>query len=73
MTVVNDLVFTTLFNGQLIALNRSSGAIVYRGSVPDSTNAGIAVAGNTIIVPAGGPKSSISAKATPQVVAYRLG
>jgi alcohol dehydrogenase (cytochrome c) len=73
MTVVNDLVFTTLFNGELIALNRSTGAIVYRGKVPDSTNAGIAVAGDTIIVPAGGPKSSISAHATPQVVAYRLG
>ena len=73
MTVVNDLVFTTLFDGELIALSRTTGAIVYRSKVPDSTNAAIAVAGNTIIVPAGGPKSSISAKTTPQVVAYRLG
>jgi outer membrane protein assembly factor BamB len=71
-TVVNDLVFTTLFNGELIALNRSTGAVVYRGKVPDSTNAAIAVAGDTIIVPAGGPKSSRSARATPQIVAYRV-
>lgn len=73
MTVVNDLVFTTLIDGRLIALNRSTGAIVYRAKVPDSTNAGIAVAGNTIIVPAGGPSSSVSANTLPQVVAYRLG
>jgi hypothetical protein len=67
------VLFTTLFDGELIGLNRATGAIVYRARVPDSTNAGIAVAGDTIIVPAGGPKSSVSARATPQIVAYRLG
>jgi outer membrane protein assembly factor BamB len=72
-TVVNNLVFTTLFDGELIALNRSTGAIVYRARVPDSTNAALAVAGDTIIVPAGGPTSSTSAKSTPQVVAYGVG
>jgi outer membrane protein assembly factor BamB len=72
-TVVNDLVFTTLYDGELIALNRSTGAVVFRTSVPDSTNAGIAVAGNTIIVPAGGPRTKTNAHVTPQVVAYRLG
>jgi outer membrane protein assembly factor BamB len=72
-TVVNDLVFTTLFDGELIALDRRTGAIVYRAKVPDSTNAAIAVAGDTVIVPAGGPQSSTSATTSPQVVAYRLG
>ncbi|HEY5010538.1 MAG TPA: PQQ-binding-like beta-propeller repeat protein, partial [Acidimicrobiales bacterium] len=71
-TVVNDLIFTTLYDGELIALNRATGAIVDRVSVPDSTNAGIAVAGNTIIVPAGGPQTKTNAHVTPQVVAYRL-
>jgi len=71
-TVVNNLIFTTLYDGELIALNRVTGAIVYRAKVPDSTNAGIAVAGDTIIVPAGGPKTSTNAKIAPQVVAYRL-
>ena len=28
-TVSNDLLFTTLYNGVLVALNRSTGAIVY--------------------------------------------
>ena len=31
-TVSNDLVFTTLYNGELLALNRSTGAIVYQRS-----------------------------------------
>jgi hypothetical protein len=69
---VNDLIFTTLFDGELIALNRKTGAIDYRIRVPDSTNAGLAVAGDTIIVPAGGPQSAKSATSSPQVVAYRL-
>jgi outer membrane protein assembly factor BamB len=72
-TVVNDLIFTTLYDGELIALNRATGAIVDRVPVPDSTNAGIAVAGNTIIVPAGGPRTKSNAHVTPQIVAYRLG
>jgi outer membrane protein assembly factor BamB len=72
-TVVNNLVFTTLYDGELIALNRVTGAIVDRVAVPDSTNAGIAVAGDTIIVPAGGPRTKTNAHVTPQVVAYRLG
>jgi outer membrane protein assembly factor BamB len=72
-TVVNNLIFTTLYNGELIALNRATGAIVDRTAVPDSTNAAIAVAGNTIIVPAGGPRTKTNATVSPQVVAYRLG
>ena len=54
-TVSNDLVFTTLYNGVLVALNRRTGAIVYRRQLPTSTNSPIAIAGNTVIVPAGGP------------------
>ncbi len=68
-TVSNDLVFTTLYNGELIALNRMTGAIVYRRQLPTSTNSPIAVAGNTIIVPAGGPKAS-TRSGDPQVIAY---
>ena len=68
-TVANDLVFTTLYNGELIALNRATGAIVDRRQLPTSTNSPIAIAGNTIIVPAGGPKTS-TRSGDPQVVAY---
>jgi outer membrane protein assembly factor BamB len=73
-TVAGDLVFTTLYNGVLIALNRATGAIVYRKSLPASTNAPIAVAGNSVIVPAGNPATSASnSGGTPQLVAYSVG
>jgi outer membrane protein assembly factor BamB len=71
-TVVNNLVFTTLLNGELVALDRTTGAIVFRKRLPVATNAAIAVAGDTIIIPDGGPQSTKST-VTPQVVAYRLG
>jgi alcohol dehydrogenase (cytochrome c) len=70
-TVSNDLVFTTLYDGVLIALNRSTGAIVFRRQLPTSTNAPIAIAGNTVIVPAGGPTTG-KASGNPQVVAYTV-
>ncbi|MGH3259017.1 MAG: PQQ-binding-like beta-propeller repeat protein [Streptosporangiaceae bacterium] len=59
-TVSNDLVFTTLYTGVLVALNRDTGAIVYEHQLPRSTNAPIAIAGNTILVPAGGPNEGIT-------------
>jgi glucose dehydrogenase len=72
-TVSNDLVFTTLFDGTLIALDRNTGAIVYRLKLPTTTNAPIAIAGNAIIVAAGnGQTSSKAATGTPQVVAYTV-
>jgi outer membrane protein assembly factor BamB len=70
-TVSNDLVFTTLYNGVLLALNRTTGAIVYRLQLPTSTNAPIAVFGNTILVPAGGPKTQHGG-GNPQLVAYTV-
>jgi outer membrane protein assembly factor BamB len=73
-TVSNDLVFTTLENGELIALNRSTGALVYQQKLPATTNSPIAVTSNAILVPAGGPVTS--AKRTgggnPQLVAYTI-
>ncbi len=70
-TVSNDLVFTTLYTGELIALNRATGAIVYRHQLPTSTNAPIAVFGNTVLVPAGGPKTATGG-GNPQLVAYTI-
>jgi alcohol dehydrogenase (cytochrome c) len=72
-TVSNDLLFTTLYNGVLVALNRNTGAIVYRRQLPTSANAPIAVFGNTVLVPAGGPKTSSSGGGGhPQLVAYTV-
>ena len=72
-TVSNDLVFTTLVNGELLALNRSTGAIVYQLKLPTTTNSPIAIAGNSIIVPAGAPGASAKAGiGGPQLVAYTV-
>ena len=72
-TVSNDLIITTLYTGALIALNRDTGAIVYRHQLPTSTNAPIAVFGNTVLIPAGGPKTSASGGGgSPQLVAYTV-
>jgi outer membrane protein assembly factor BamB len=72
-TVANNLVFTTLYNGTLIALSRATGAVVYRQALPTSTNAPIAIAGNTVLVPAGGPVSSAKGGGgSPQLVAYTV-
>ena len=73
VTVSNDLVFTTLWNGTLIALNRTTGAIVYRQALPTTTNAPLAVFGNTVLVPAGGPETSAKGGGgNPQLVAYTV-
>ena len=71
-TVSNDLLIATLYTGALIALNRDTGAIVYQHQLPTSANAPIAVFGNTVLVPAGGPKTSSGGAATPQLVAYTV-
>ena len=56
-----------------MALNRTTGAIVYRHTLPASANSPIAITSNAILVPAGAPETS--AKGTPgspQLVAYTL-
>ncbi len=71
-TVSNDLVFTTLYTGVLIALNRATGAIVYQRKLPTSANAPIAIAGNAILVPAGGPSVYGPKGGSPQLVVYTI-
>jgi glucose dehydrogenase len=70
-TVSGDLVFTTLYSGVLIALDRRTGAIVYRHQLPAATNSPIAIAGNTVIVPAGAPTTRTK-RGIPEVVALTV-
>ena len=46
-----------LHRSSSLAINRSTGAVVLRLRLPTTTNSALAIAGNTIIVPAGGLKS----------------
>ncbi len=71
VTVDNDLVFTTLLQGKLLALSRRNGEVLRSIQLPRTTNATIAIAGNTVLVPAGGPKFG-SADQTSQLVAYSI-
>ena len=72
-TVSNDLVFSTLYSGELIALNRQTGAIVYEHKLPTSTNAPLAIAGNTVIIPAGAPYTTKNGAPGPaQLIAYTV-
>jgi glucose dehydrogenase len=70
-TVSNNLVFTTLISGELLALNRTTGAIVLTQQLPRATNSPIAIAGNTVIIPAGGPKYG-KGSGPAQIIAYTL-
>jgi outer membrane protein assembly factor BamB len=72
VTISNDLVVTTLYNGTLVALNRSTGAIVYRRQLPAAANSPVAIAGNAILVPAGGAGFLGAPGGTPQLVAYTV-
>ena len=71
-TVSGNLVFTTLYPGILLAFDRTTGAIVKQLKLPTSTNSPIAIAGNTVLVPAGGPTAQTQG-GDPQLVAYSTG
>ena len=69
-TVSNDLVLTTTFTGELIALSRQDGSVVWTAQLPGGSNATLAVVGNTLLAGVGYP---LTATQHPAVVAYRLG
>ncbi len=71
VTVSNDLLFTTLVNGRLLALSRQTGRIVFERKLPTTTNSPIAVVGHTVLVPAGGITGTRSSR-NPQLVAYTV-
>jgi outer membrane protein assembly factor BamB len=68
-TAVNDLVFTTSFNGTVYALNDNTGQVAWQASLPAGSNTGVAVEGDTLIAPAG---IATAAGQTPEITAFRL-
>jgi outer membrane protein assembly factor BamB len=69
-TVANDLVFTTTFDGYLIAFKRDDGSVVWKKKLPAFTNAPVAIVGDTLITAASFPGGKGQ---TTEVIAYRLG
>jgi outer membrane protein assembly factor BamB len=69
-TAVNDLVFTTGFEGTVSAFDAKSGNVLWREKLPAGTNVGVMINGDTVVAPAG---LASAAGQRPQVVAFRLG
>ncbi len=53
VTVVNDLVFTSVITGLLLAYDRATGELLWKYQAPGGINGWPAVAGDTIIFPIG--------------------
>jgi outer membrane protein assembly factor BamB len=49
VTIVNDLLFTATLDGQVFALSRDDGSVVWQWQAPGGTNSWPAVVGDTII------------------------
>jgi outer membrane protein assembly factor BamB len=69
-TVANDLVFTTTFDGAIVAMDKASGEVAWREPLKTGTNAPIAISGDTLLTAASFPQGGGS---QPEIVAYRLG
>ena len=67
-TVVNDLVFTSTFDGMIYAFNKYTGSVVWDYQSPAGINAWPAVSGDTILFPAGVPTETQE----PILMAFRL-
>jgi outer membrane protein assembly factor BamB/predicted lipoprotein with Yx(FWY)xxD motif len=68
-TIVNNVVFTTTYNGTLYAFNASTGAELWHTALSSTTNAPVAVVGDTLLTAASFP----SAAGHALLIAYRLG
>lgn len=69
-TVVNDLVFTTTFDGTVHAVNTRTGRLVWQAQLPSPTNSPIAVHGQYLIAVGSWPQAPGQRA---EIVAYRLG
>lgn len=68
-SVVNDLVFTTTFDGTLHAVNTRTGKLAWQSKLPAHSNSAVAINGEYVITGAGWPQAP-GEKA--EIVAYRL-
>lgn len=69
-SVANDIVFVTTYDGNVQAFDTSSGRVAWQETLPAGTNAGVTIADEMVIAPAG---VAAAEGQTPQLVAFRLG
>jgi outer membrane protein assembly factor BamB len=65
-TVVNDLVFTSTFDGKIYAFNKKTGEQIWTYQAPGGINGWPAVSGDTIVFPVGMGKN-------PVLLAFKIG
>jgi outer membrane protein assembly factor BamB/plastocyanin len=70
VTIANNVLFTTTFNGTLYAFETSTGKELWKTTLSAGTNAPVAVVGDTVITAGSFPQAA-SQKAL--IIAYRLG
>lgn len=68
-TVANDLLFTTLFDGRLVAHSLEDGSEVWSTKLPSGTNSPVAIAGDRLVTAAGFPQG---AGQKPALVVFQL-
>jgi outer membrane protein assembly factor BamB len=69
-SVVNDLVFTTTFDGVVHAVSTTTGDEVWQRTLPTVTNAPVVISGRYVFTAASWPQA---AGQTAQILAFRLG
>jgi outer membrane protein assembly factor BamB len=69
-TAVNDLMFISMPDGTITAVDAKTGGELWSESLPAGSNTGVAVSGDTLLVPAGLPAGEGQ---EPALVAFRLG
>lgn len=68
-TISNDLLFTTLFDGRLVAHSLEDGSEVWSARLPAGTNSPLAIAGDRLVTAAGFPQG---AGQEPVLVVFQL-
>jgi outer membrane protein assembly factor BamB/plastocyanin len=69
ITISNDLLFTTLFDGRLVAHSLEDGSEVWSSRLPTGTNSPVAIAGDRLVTAAGFPQG---AGQKPALVVFQL-
>ena len=69
VTISNDLLFTTLFDGRVVAYSLDDGSEVWSERLPAGTNSPLAIAGDTLVTAAGFPQAGQE----PQLVVFKVG
>ncbi len=69
-TAVNDMVFISGFDGTVHGFDAKTGGEAWQAALPAGSNTGLAISGETMVVPAG---IATSEGQSPALVAFRLG